>query len=104
MKVYNKKWEKLRKAVLTRDGYMSQLSKRYGRCVQAEVVHHILPIESFPEYKYVSWNLVSVTNKEHNELHDRTTHRLTDKGMELVTRLAVKRGMDIERIKRRLSE
>ena len=104
MKLYGKKWEKLRAAVLMRDEYISQLSKRFGRYVQADVVHHILPIESFPEYKYVSWNLISVTQKEHNELHDRTTHRLTDKGMELVIRLATKRGMDIEKIRRRLAE
>lgn len=98
MKQYGRKWEKLRARVLRRDKYRSQIAKRYGKLVAADTVHHILPAEHFPQYFYASWNLISITAREHNELHDRTTHELTDKGLELATRTAVRQGLNIVEI------
>lgn len=95
MKQYGSKWEKLRARVLKRDKYRSQIAKRYGKLVPADTVHHILPAEHFPQYFYASWNLISITAKEHNEMHDKTTHELTDKGLELARRTAVRQGLDI---------
>ena len=37
-------WKRKRAMILRRDGYMCQLSKRYGKRVEAEVVHHIFPL------------------------------------------------------------
>lgn len=84
------KWESMRNSILRRDGYQCQLSKRYGKLRQAEVVHHIFPWDEFPEYAYEPWNLISITISEHNKLHDRNTNELTDAGIELLTRTARK--------------
>ena len=84
----------MRAAVLARDGYRCQVSKRYGKNVPANTVHHIFPAEDFPEYRWESWNLIAVNNKIHDELHNRTTRELTDKGKELMERTARIRGLD----------
>ena len=98
----SKRWERLREVALQRDGYMCQQSKRYGLTKQAEMVHHILPRENFPELQWSLWNLISLTNKEHDKLHDRASGKLTDEGMKLVRRLARDRGLDLLKIEARL--
>jgi len=98
------RWERLRCQAMKRDGYMCQQSKRYGRMVSAEVVHHILPREYFPECQWSLWNLVSLTSKEHDRLHDRVTGRLTDEGMRLVKRLALDRGLDLNKIEKKMND
>ena len=85
-----KRWNRLRKAVLARDNYQCQESKRYGKNVPANTVHHIFPREEYPQYQWESWNLISLSGKVHDELHDRTTRRLTDKGVDLQKRTALK--------------
>lgn len=78
-----KKWERKRNKVLKRDGYMCQIAKRFGKIKPAELVHHILPIEEYPEYALCEWNLISLSREAHNTLHDRATGELTEKGKEL---------------------
>lgn len=65
---------------------MCQLSKRYGKQVPAELVHHIYPVDEYPEYAYCLWNLISLSNVEHNKLHDRVTRQLTVDGLALMRR------------------
>lgn len=98
----SKRWERLRQAALKRDGYMCQLSKRYGIIREAEMVHHILPRKIFPEYQWSLWNLISLSNKEHDKLHYRSGDDLTDEGKNLIKRLATSRGLDISTIFDRL--
>ena len=62
---------------------MCQYSKRYGRRVPANMVHHIYPAEVFPEYQWCEWNLISLSNEAHNMMHDRDSHQLTDIGISL---------------------
>lgn len=83
------KWDKIKSLALRRDGYQCQLSKRYGKVAQAEVVHHIYPVEDYPEYAYCLWNLISLTRAEHNKLHDRKTDILTEKGKSLMRRTKI---------------
>ena len=90
-----KRWERKRAAILRRDGYMCQVSKRYGKRVEANTVHHIFPRDRFPEYSWADWNLISVSHEAHNELHDRGTGQLTDKGVELMKRTARKQNIDL---------
>lgn len=99
---HNKRWTKLRVSILTRDCYTCQDSKRYGRRVQADVVHHIFPRDLFPEYEWEPWNLISLCSKAHEEMHDRVTGQLTDKGLDLLRRTALKRGMDLKEIDSRM--
>lgn len=76
----NKRWRQLRAMVLRRDGYKCQESKRYGKLVQADTVHHIWPAEEYPQWAYCEWNLVALSNSAHNAMHDRDTHELTERG------------------------
>lgn len=85
------RWLRLRERVLKRDGYLCQISKRYGKRVQATVVHHIFPRENYPEYQWEPWNLISVSMAAHNALHDRETDALTDEGRRLLERTAERR-------------
>lgn len=88
----------MRKSILARDGYQCQVYKRYGKNVPANTVHHIFPVEDYPEYKWESWNLIAVSNDAHNELHNRNTRALTDKGKELLERTAAQRGIEHEEV------
>ncbi len=81
-----RRWERLRAQVMRRDGYRCQLSKRYGKSVPAELVHHIYPVDEFPEYAFEPWNLVSVSRAAHNKLHDRDSDKLTAEGVALMRR------------------
>ncbi len=90
-----KKWERRRAAVLRRDGYMCQESKRFGKRIEATTVHHVFPREEFQEYQWESWNLVSLAGDVHDQMHDRVTGTLTEKGAELLRRTARKYGIDV---------
>lgn len=92
-----KRWERMRESVLRRDGYMCRESARYGKRKSANTVHHIFPRDIFPEYQWEPWNLISLAGDVHDEMHDRQTGALTEKGMEWVRRTARRRGMEIPR-------
>lgn len=98
------RWEHLRQSILRRDKFMCQDAKRYGRRVPAELVHHILPREYFPEYQWEPWNLISLSNKAHEEMHYRTTRDLTKKGLEWAIRTARKQNIDLDVIEARLKK
>lgn len=90
-----RRWEQKRNKILRRDGYQCQLSKRYGRAVEAEVVHHIFPVSQYPQYEWEDWNLISISKDMHNKLHDRMTDKLSPAGMALLIRTARKHGVKI---------
>ena len=79
-----RRWKKLRAAILRRDGYLCQISKRYGRTAEADMVHHIYPREQFPEYAFCAWNLISLSHAAHNRLHNREDNSLTAEGLALM--------------------
>ena len=81
-----RRWERLRAQVMRRDGYRCQLSKRFGKSVPADLVHHIYPVDEFPEYAFAPWNLISVSRAAHNKLHDRDSDKLTAEGVALMRR------------------
>ena len=76
----NRRWQRLRLRALRRDKYRCQESLRYGRVEEATHVHHIWPAEDYPEYAYCLWNLVSLTQANHEAMHHRITQRLTALG------------------------
>lgn len=90
----SKRWQRLRKAVLARDGYQCQESKRYGKALPATTVHHIFPREDYPQYQWESWNLISLSADVHDQMHNRTTRELTQQGLELLERTATKYGIE----------
>ena len=91
----SKSWQKLRERILKRDRYMCQESIRFGKMVPAQTVHHIFPLEDYPEYATERWNLISLSWAEHNQMHDRITGRLTAKGLALLQRTAQAQGISL---------
>lgn len=89
------KWIRLRNSVLRRDNYMDKESRRYGIIRSAEVVHHIFPKDEFPEYAFSVWNLISLSRQTHNEMHDRDTDELTQKGRDLLIRTARRNNVQV---------
>lgn len=81
------KWTKKRANVLRRDEYLCRECKRYGKTTAATTVHHIFPLEHYPQYGMKSSNLYSCCATCHNSFHDRDSHELTDKGMKLLERM-----------------
>lgn len=82
------KWKRKRGSILRRDEYRCQQSKRYGKTEPATTVHHIYQLEYYPELALEGWNLISLSEKQHNAMHDRITHELTALGLEWQERRA----------------
>lgn len=84
MNIYESpRWRKKREKILRRDGYLCQHFKRYGKRIDANTVHHIYPVSEYPEYAWCDWNLISLSAKAHEMMHDRVTNQLTNHGEEL---------------------
>lgn len=84
---YNtKKWKSKREKILKRDSYKCRECARIGRMVQANPVHHLAPIEEFPEYRLCDFNLISLCNEHHNKCHNRADNSLTEYGIDLALR------------------
>lgn len=92
MDYQSKRWKSLRVKILKRDKYMCQYFKRYGKRIDATMVHHVFPAEDYPQWAYKEWNLISLSNKAHEKMHNRDTHELTAEGLELQNRLR-RRGL-----------
>ena len=88
-------WSSMRARVLRRDGYLCQDSKRFGKFVPARVVHHIYPIEYYPQYKLAKWNLTSLSVRSHEQMHNRDGHRLSLKGWRLLEKTARTQGITV---------
>lgn len=84
MNYKNDRWKRKREVILKRDNYLCRECIRYGRRVDATMVHHIWPVEYYPEYEFSNWNLISLCNKCHNKMHDRESHELTQIGLRLM--------------------
>lgn len=86
MNYRTRKWEKKRAHILRLDRYIDRVAKRYGKTIEANLVHHIYPADEYPEYAWQDWNLISVSVSTHQKLHDRNTGKLTALGVELQER------------------
>lgn len=93
MNYKSKRWNKMRQKILRRDGYRDVELARYGKAVEANTVHHVFPADEYPQYKWEPWNMVSLSQRTHNEMHDRNTGALTEKGKALMNRVARQRGI-----------
>ena len=91
----NPRWRRLRACILRRDDYLDQEAKRFGLVREAEVVHHIFPRQEYPQYQYEPWNLISLSRMTHNEMHDRDSDELSEKGKDLLRRTCVRMGMPV---------
>lgn len=91
----SKQWERMRQSILRRDKYVCQYYKRYGKMVPATMVHHIFPVEEYPEYAFELWNLISLSNKAHEIMHDKIHDKLSEEGLRLQRRVALERGIEL---------
>ena len=91
---HSKRWESLRRSVLRRDKYQCQYAKKLNKTIPVECVHHAFPRDEYPEYEWKPWNLISLSYKAHNMMHDRETNKLTQFGEELKREVAEANGID----------
>ena len=94
---YNTKaWIEKRKHILRRDKWLDQyLLINKGIKREANIVHHILPREDYPEYQFKDWNLISVNEATHKRLHEKYTGRLSNEGERLARITAVQQGIKL---------
>ena len=94
----SERWIRKREHVLRRDGYLDLVRLRAtGERIEADVVHHILPRERWPEYEFEDWNLISVNHETHKRyLHERYTGKLTKLGMRLARETAAMHGIKMK--------
>ena len=92
---HSDKWKRLRRSILKRDGYQCQHARRYGRMEEGNTVHHIFPKDSYPQYATEPWNLITLSKKAHDMMHNRNGNELSQTGIELLIRTARKYGKQI---------
>ena len=80
------RWKKKRQRILRMDGYRCRVAAMYGRTEEATTVHHIYSADSYPEYAWEDWNLISVSAAGHNKLENRKTGELSRLGRQLMER------------------
>ena len=74
------RWLRARARALQAFGYECQECRRFGVKREATVVHHVWPVETWPEYAWASWNHLPLCSECHDRMHDRNTNQLTDLG------------------------
>lgn len=62
-------WHRKRKQILVRDKYQCTICRRYGKFRDAKIVHHIKPLEEYPELALDDDNLTSLCQSCHNKVH-----------------------------------
>lgn len=67
-----------------RDDYACQECKRIGKNTAANTVHHIKPKDM--NLFYATENMISLCATCHNNMHNKSTDELTDKGNYWLTR------------------
>ncbi|MDN4609133.1 HNH endonuclease [Sporosarcina highlanderae] len=82
-----KTWDGKRKTIFRRDEYRCRECRRYGNTTPATTVHHIFPLELYPEFGLTNINLLSLCNGCHEGMHNRLTGELTAKGKQWCERI-----------------
>lgn len=77
MNYKDKRWKFKREQILKRDKYLCRECRKYGKNIDADTVHHINPAETFTQYIFKEWNLISLCRTCHGKMHIRNTHELT---------------------------
>lgn len=95
--IWSEQWRRKAKSIMRRDGYIDQwILRTTGRTVPAEVVHHILPREDFPQYAMEDWNLISLSRNTHNKVIHTIKGKLTNEGRKLMFETAFKNDIKLQ--------
>ena len=70
-------WKRLRVMALNRDHWLCQECLRQGRLRQAREVHHLKPLEDYPELGLVLSNLESLCHDCHEDTKSREGRKET---------------------------
>lgn len=62
-------WRKCREITLARDNYLCQECLKHGKITTANVVHHIKPLEDYPEFALDARFHISLCHACHNKEH-----------------------------------
>lgn len=72
-------WRNKRKEILNRDNNECQVTKSIGQVSTDKlIVHHIKPLEYFPELSMDDSNLITVSHTNHNIIHGLTLAKFND--------------------------
>lgn len=94
--IWSEQWRHKSHSILRRDRYIDQyILKTTGRTIPAEVVHHILPREDFPQYAMEDWNLISLSRKTHDRIIHTIKGKLTNEGRKLMFETAFKNDIKL---------
>lgn len=75
----NQTWRNKRKEILKRDNNECQVNKSLGQVSTDKlIVHHIKPLEYFPELAMDDSNLITVSHTNHNIIHGLTLAKFND--------------------------
>ena len=95
--LWSAQWRYKAHSILRRDGYIDQyILKTTGRTEAAEVVHHMLPREDFPQYAMEDWNLISLSRRTHNKIIHTVKGKLTNEGKKLMFETAFKNNIKLQ--------
>ncbi len=83
-------WRRKRVVILKRDNYICKECKRYGKTIEANTVHHILPIEDRYDLRLDNRNLISLCEECHESMHDKFDNKLSKLGEEWRERIIMK--------------
>lgn len=72
-------WRNKRNEILIRDNHECQVTKSMGQVsFEKLIIHHIRPLEYFPELALDDNNLITVSHSVHNIIHGLTVKRFDD--------------------------
>ena len=77
-----KEWLRKREVILKRDNYQCRECKRFGKTVEANTVHHVLPLHERPDLKLDNRNLISLCEDCHEKMHNRFNDKIRKLGEE----------------------
>lgn len=94
--IWSEQWRRKANSILRRDGYIDQyILKTTGRMIEANLVHHILPRDEFPQYAMEDWNLISLNKRTHSRIIHTIKGKLTNEGRKLMMETAFKQGIKL---------
>lgn len=94
--IWSEQWRRKAHSILRRDGYIDQyILKTTGRMIEANLVHHILPRDEFPQYAMEDWNLISLNKRTHSRIIHTIKGKLTNEGRKLMMETAFKQGIKL---------
>lgn len=94
--IWSEQWRRKAHSILRRDGYIDQyILKKTGRMIEANLVHHILPRDEYPQYAMEDWNLISLNKQTHSRIIHTIKGKLTNEGRKLMMETAFKQGIKL---------